>query len=125
MPNIPEGYDIHGSWLNDPVSSGPNGTTPPFITSTIVSKTPITTFTMWGQNEVFAEAIDFSGTPYRFGQHGNSGMSKYYICQNAKGTVSPAGDGVVFTSDMGANGALGYEADGVTPRCDVFFIEAK
>jgi hypothetical protein len=34
--------------------------------------------------------------------------------------VSPDGHQLVITSDMGGNGVLGYEADGVTPRCDVF-----
>jgi Tfp pilus assembly protein PilX len=76
----------------------------------------------WGYDEVLAVASDGSKKTYRFNQTLNSGKSPLFICQNAIGVVSPLGDYVVITSDMGGQGALGYEEDGVTSRCDVFAV---
>jgi hypothetical protein len=64
---------------------------------------------------------------WRFGQTGNSGMSSFYTCQNAKGTVAELGDGIVFTSDMASDGStapLGTDSQG-RPRCDIFWMELR
>jgi len=122
MGSLPEGGgDTHQSPTNGADINGQ----PLFIFSQIVNSP--STYTVWGVNEIMAMALDGSGTVIRFGQNLNSGKSSNFVCQNAIGTAFQS-DGApapyaLFTSDMGGTGQLGYEADGATPRCDVFAIE--
>jgi hypothetical protein len=114
MMIFPVGFpDQHGTAHNQTT-----GAEPIFLVSTAV--TPIIPYPIWGYDEVIEVPSDGSMVAGRIGQTMNSGKSVYFICQNAVGVVSPDGHQLVITSDMGGNGVLGYEADGVTPRCDVF-----
>lgn len=120
----PDFPDQHGSWINTTEDDAP----PAFLVSTDV--TPIIPYPTWGYDEVLAVASDGSQTTWRFGQTLNSGKSIYFIVQNAVGVVSQDGRWVAFASDMCGAGCpkpapLGYEADGKTPRGDVFIMEAK
>lgn len=135
----PTGYDEHASWLNIPANEGA-GLPPEYqgvdiypiiITTTKVTPTLITQYQYWGEDEIIGISADpadyYTNSQWRFGQTGNSGMSPYYTCQNAKGTVAELGDGIVFTSDMasdGSNAPLGTDSNG-NPRCDVFWMELK
>ncbi len=126
------GYDEHASWLNIPANEGGGVDIYPIIlTTTVVTPTLITQYQFWGEDEI----IGISANPneyglnvhWRFGQTGNSGMSSFYTCQNAKGTVAELGDGIAFTSDMASDGStapLGTDSNG-RPRCDVFWMELK
>jgi hypothetical protein len=86
-------------------------------------------YPVWGFNEIMVMALDGSKVVGRLGQNLNSGNSKTsFVCQNAIGVSFQASKNkqagfAMFTSDMGGGGVLGYEKDGVTPRCDVFVIE--
>lgn len=82
-------------------------------------------FTVWGTDEIMALALDHTKRIWRFGPNGNTGTSKYFVCHDSPGVAFQQGNFALFTSDMGGAGALGYEADGKTPACDVFAIEAK
>ena len=114
MVVFPQGFpDQHGTAVNQTT-----GAEPIFLVSSKVGSTG--PYPMWGFNEVIAIPSDGSMVAGRIGQTMNTGGSKYFICQNAIGVVSQDGHHLVITSDMGGNGVLGYEADGVTPRCDVF-----
>jgi len=114
------GYDFQGSWNNaDSTDEQPLGG----VTS-LVTNVPGPPFNGPYEDEIFAVASDGSKT-WRFGQTLNTGMSPYYICQNAHTAFSSDGHWALFSSDMGGNGALGYEADGVTSRCDAFLMELK
>lgn len=114
------GYDFQGSWNN---SDGSDEQPLAGVTS-LVTSTPGPPFTGPYQNEIFMVASDGSKI-WRMGQTFNSGMSPYYICQNSHMAVSMDGRWALFSSDMGGNGALGYEADGTTSRCDAFLMELK
>jgi hypothetical protein len=79
----------------------------------------------WGYNEIMSMPLK-GPKPVkvkRYGQNLNTGKSTNFVCQNAIIDVFQRGDYALFTSDMGGNGVLGYEADGKTSRCDVFAIE--
>ena len=128
----PSGYDEHASWLNIPANEGGGvDIYPILLTTTLVTTQLIQTYTEWGEDEIIgisANPDDYGkNVHWRFGQTGNSGMSPYYTCQNAKGTVAELGDGIVFTSDMASDGSiapLGTDSNG-NPRCDVFWMELK
>jgi len=77
----------------------------------------------WGYNEIMSLALDGSKKWTRYGQTLNSGNSPNFVCQNAIIDVFQQGNYVLFTSDMGGNGRLGFESDGKTSRCDVFVME--
>jgi hypothetical protein len=117
-PVYPTGFpDQHGSAHNEATTGLV------FITSQKVTSTPITSYPVWGFDEVIGVTTDGSEKFFRFGQTLDTGESKYFICQNAITVVGQLGHKAFFTSDMGGGGVLGYEADGVTPRCDVFMLE--
>jgi hypothetical protein len=121
LANLPCcGYDFQGSWNN---TDGSDNQPMAGITA-FVTKTKAPPFTGPYQNEIFMVAPDGSKV-WRMGQTFGSGTSPYYICQNTHMAVSPDGHWSLFSSDMGGNGALGYEADGVTSRCDAFLMELK
>jgi hypothetical protein len=100
---------------------------PLFIFSQQKNSPPV--YPVWGFNEIMVMAMDGSKVVGRLGQNLNSGNSKTsFVCQNAIGVSFQASKNrqagfAMFTSDMGGGGVLGYEKDGVTPRCDVFVIE--
>ena len=113
MANFPPGFpDQHGSAHNQAT------TEPVFLVS--ADTTPVSPYPVWGYDEVLGIPTDGSQIVYRMGQTLNTGTSQYFICQNSIMGISQDGHDAYFTSDMGGNGVLGYEADGVTPRCDVF-----
>ena len=114
------GYDFQGSWNNTDGSDDQ----PLFGVTQLVTTGVQPPVTGPYQNEVFAVAPDGSKA-WRFSPTYNSGTSPYYICQNSHMSVSMDGKWIFFSSDMGGNGALGYEADGKTSRCDAFVTEAK
>jgi hypothetical protein len=115
MVNLPVGSpDEHGS-AHSQVTMQPLF----LVTAAIPAKIPYPTA---DYNEVLAIPTDGSLTVERLGQTLNTGKSKYFICANAIGVVDQTGTALYFTSDMGANGSLGYETDGKTPRCDVFAL---
>src|SRR6266404_2704928 len=93
-------------------------TEPVFLVS--ADTTPVSPYPVWGYDEVLGIPTDGSQIVYRMGQTLNTGTSQYFICQNSIMGISQDGHDAYFTSDMGGNGVLGYEADGVIPRCDVF-----
>ena len=114
MVHFPMGFpDQHGTAHNQTT-----GAEPIFLVSSAIA--PIIPYPIWGYDEVIEVPSDGSMVAGRIGQTMNTGKSVYFICQNAIGVVSPDGHQLFFTSDMGGNGVLGYEANGVTPRCDVF-----
>jgi hypothetical protein len=114
MVIFPVGFpDQHGTAHNQTT-----GAEPIFLVSSAIA--PIIPYPVWGYDEVIAVPSDGSMVVGRIGQTMNTGKSVHFICQNAIGVVAPDGHHLFFTSDMGGNGVLGYEANGVTPRCDVF-----
>jgi hypothetical protein len=122
MVSLPAGEpDEHGSYHNQTL----NNTQPSVPLFLSVAATPaLKVFPVWGYDELLGIPTDGSGIVYRFGQTMNSGKSKYFICQNAIAVSDQIGN-MYFTSDMGGNGALGYESDGKTSRCDVFALVIK
>jgi len=122
LANLPGGgYDMGGSWINT------NATTPDEQPLEIVNSWVTQTLPPFDgpyENEIMMVASDGSKV-WRMGQTLNSGASPYYICQNSHASISPDGKFVLFASDMGGKGALGYEADGKTSRCDAFAMELK
>lgn len=116
MVKFPAGMpDQHGAGNSQKAPGDPI-----FMVSTGVPS--VIPYPVWGYDEVLQIPTDGSLKVIRRGQTLNSGKSKYFIVQNAVGIDSPDGHVVFFTSDMGGKGALGYEADGVTPRGDVFAL---
>ena len=116
MMKFPAGFpDQHGTAHNQAT-----GAEPIFLVSSDV--TPVVPYPIWGYDEVLEVPSDGSMVVGRMGQTMNSGKSKYFICQNAVGVNAQDGHHLVITSDMGGNGALGFEKDGITPRCDVFLL---
>lgn len=114
------GYDFQGSWNNtDGTDDQPLGGV-----TALVTTNPGTPFNGPYENEIFATAVDGSKI-WRFGQTFGSGTSNYYICANTHIAFSPDGHWALFSSDMGGKGALGFEADGTTSRCDAFLMELK
>lgn len=97
---------------------------PPLFVFTQVIPAPAT-FLKWGTNEILALQLDGSRKWSRFGQNLNTGKSPLFVCANSIGAAFQQGNFALFTSDMGGKGALGFEADGKTSRCDVFAIETK
>ena len=115
MVSLPTGSpDEHGSAHNQVT------TQPLFLVTAKVPSPAI--YPAADYDEVLAIPTDGSRQVERLGQTMNTGKSKYFICANAIGVVDQTGTAIYFTSDMGANGSLGYEADGKTPRCDVFAL---
>jgi Bacterial Ig-like domain (group 2) len=116
MVIFPQGFpDQHGTAHNQTT-----GAEPIFLVSTDV--TPVIPYPIWGYDEVIEIPSDGSMVIGRMGQTMNTGKSRYFICQNAVGVIAQDGHHLVITSDMGGDGALGFEADGVTPRCDAFLL---
>lgn len=130
-PNTPlTSYGQLGNGTGDTHQSTTGGTDiggfPLFIFSQ--QKPNVYPFTGWGADEIMVMAMDGSKVVGRLGHNLNTGTSKYFVCHDGIGTAfQPLNGGpppfALFTSDMGGAGQLGYEADGVTPRCDVFAIE--
>jgi hypothetical protein len=120
MGSVPFGSgDSHQSDANGADLNGP-----PLFIFTQIKPAP-TTFPVWGTDEIMVLALDGSKKVSRLGQNGNKGNSKYFTCQQGIGQGFQQGHFALFTSDQGGKGALGYEADGITSRCDLFAIEAK
>lgn len=126
------GYDEHATWLNIPANeSGPQDVYPMILTTTVVGTNP-QQYEYWGEDEIIGVSANpadaGNNVHWRFGQTGNSGLSTYDTCQNAKGTVAELGDGIVFTSDMASDGTpnpLGSDPNSPAGRCDVFWMELK
>lgn len=109
--------DMHGTWNN----STRKDVNPLFAVTSDVGGGP--PYPCAGYNEVIGAPVDGSGVRYRFGQTFNTGRSRYFAVQNAIGVVDQSGRWVLFSSDW--LNTLGTEADGKTPRGDVFILELK
>jgi hypothetical protein len=115
------GYDMQGSWNNaDSTSAQPIA-----IVTSLVTKVPGPPFNGPYQNEITMVQPVANGKAWREGQTLNTGMSPYYICQTAHQSISPDGHWVLFSTDAGGNGALGYEVGSAISACDAFLMELK
>lgn len=116
------GLDFHSNYADALPPPAPSDTQA-FVTSTsAVTKTPIKTYPIWGFDEILIIAPKGSKTViYRFGQTRNTGMSPYYLGQNAASDISRDGKFAVYTSDQGAGGILGTDNQR-NSAVDVFLI---
>jgi len=117
---FPSGWDFYASWLNTDGSD----VQPPIMTIVPYQNQRVASHDKPYQDELLAVKGDGSGTVWRPGQHGASGISTYYVCHNVHAVVAPNGNWVAFTSDMGAGGSLGTDNNG-NSACDIFVMELK
>jgi hypothetical protein len=92
-----------------------------FVGNAVVTTKPITKYPIWGFNELFVIQPGAKPVINRFGQTRNTGMSPYYVCQNATGDISPSAKFIIYTSDQGGKNMLGTD-DNKNSACDVFIV---
>jgi hypothetical protein len=111
--------DFHSSYF-DALATNPD-TQAFLVVNSVVTKKPIAKNPIWGFDELFVVQPGKTPVVNRLGQTRNTGLSPYYVCQNATAEISSSGKFAVYTSDQGAKGMLGMDPN-KNSACDVFIV---